>query len=371
MIPVNRPKLSANTKKYVLECLSTGWISGVGKYVDLFEQKFAQFVGVEYAITTNSGTTALHLALLSLGIKKGDEVILPASTIGSCFFAIWYCGAKAVPVDVDPITFNIDPQLIEAKISSKTKAIMVVHLYGHPAPMDEIMKIAKKHKLKVIEDAAQAHGAEYKGKKAGSIGDVGCFSFYANKIVTTGEGGMVVSNNKGIYQRAKQLKGLNCRPDKRFVHLGIGYRYDMTNNAAAIGLASLEDIDSALEKKQKMANFYTNKLSNISGLTLPVQLSGCSNVYWMYAVLVNEKKFGMSRDQLMKELAQKYQIQTRSFFYSPQIAFKSMKKYQDESFPVATMIGEEGLYLPSGVGNNLNEFKKVIDAIKELSKNLF
>jgi perosamine synthetase len=367
MIFVNEPIIPAKAKKNVLECLDTTWISGIGKYVDLFEKEFAEFIGVKYAITTNSGTTALHLALLALDIKEGDEVILPASTIGSCFFAIWYCGATAVPVDVDPVTFNIDPKLIEEKITAKTKAIMVVHLYGYPAAMNEINKIAKKYNLKVIEDAAQAHGAEYKGKKAGALGNVGCFSFYANKIVTTGEGGIIVTNDKKLYERAKQLKGLNCHPKKRFVHLGIGYRYDMPNMSAAIGVSSLNDIVKSLKKKERMANFYSSRLKKIPGLVLPIESVNCKRVHWMYTVLVKEKEFGMSKDQLSEILLQKYKIQTRSFFYSPEVAFKAMGKFQGDSFPVAKMISEEGLYLPSGLGNKTDDFKFVVEAIEEVA----
>lgn len=368
MIRVNNAQTPLKAKKYLNECVDTNWFSGEGPFVSKFEEKFANYLDCKYAVAVNSGTASLHLALVTLGIGSGDEVILPASTIASCYFAIWYTGAKAVAVDVDPQTYNIDPKLIEQKITARTKAIMVVHLYGHPCDMDPIVTIAKKHHLYIVEDAAEAHGATYKGKKVGSIGDIGCFSFYANKIVSCGEGGMLVTNNKRLFDKASTLSKLNFDPKKRFIHQGLGFRYDMTNMQAAVGLASLEEINKSIKFKKKMANFYNKTLKNIDGLILPVEKLWANNVYWMYAVRINAALFGMSRDKLIRILENKYQIQTRSFFYSPNIAFKAMNLYQKEKFPVAETIGEEGMYLPSGIGNSLAEFKKVTEAIIEISK---
>ena len=241
MILVNQVQIPKNAKKYLVDCLDSTWISGQGKYVDKFEQKFAQYIGKKYAVSTNSGTSALHLALMTLDIRAGDEVILPALTIGSCFFAIWQTGATAVPVDVLPDTYNIDPELLEKAITKRTKAIMLVHLYGQACDMKKIVKIAKQHHLKIVEDAAEAHGARYGKKKLGTFGDLACFSFYANKLITSGEGGAVLTNSQAQYEKMKRLKNLNFAPKKRFTHLGIGYKYEMSNLEAALALASLEE----------------------------------------------------------------------------------------------------------------------------------
>lgn len=366
MIPVNKPQIPANTQSYFTECVKSGWFSAEGPYVKQFEAAMAKYVGVKYAVAVNSGTTALHLALVALGIGKGDEVILPASTIASCYFAIWYTGATAVPVDVDSETFTISPSEIKKHISPKTKAIMAVHLFGHPCDMDAIQKIAHKHSLYVIEDAAEAHGATYKKQKAGSFGDLSCFSFYANKIVTCGEGGMVLTNNQELYQRAVSLANLNHTPEKRFVHAGVGYRYAMTNMQAGLGLASFEEIKQSLSYKRQMAKLYKKVLSKVPGIILPTEKEWAKNVYWMYAVRINERKFGFSRDALMSMLQKEFGIQTRSFFYPPKVAFKAMKKFQRESFPVAEKIGEDGLYLPSGLGNTMEEFQLVAETIKKI-----
>jgi perosamine synthetase len=244
MIPVCIPLLGEKELENVIDCIKTNWISSKGKYVEEFEDKFAKYCGCKYGVTTTSGTTALHLALASIGVGKGDEVIIPASTMIATAFAVVYCDATPVLVDAEPETWNIDVAKIEEKITDRTKAIMPVHIYGHPCDMDPIMKLAKEHDLYVAEDAAEAHGAEYKGKKAGGIGDIGCFSFYANKIITTGEGGMVVTNDEEIAERAKSLRNLSFPKEKRiYLHSEVGYNYRMTNIQAAIGLAQFERID--------------------------------------------------------------------------------------------------------------------------------
>jgi perosamine synthetase len=302
-----------------------------------------------------------------LDIGPGDEVILPASTIASCYFAIWYTGAKAVPVDVDPNTFNIDYSLIESAITEKTKAIMLVHLYGQACDMDRIMEIAAKNKIKVIEDASQAHGVKYKDRFLGSFGDIACFSLYANKLVTAGEGGIIITNSNNLEKKIRQLLGLNCIKGKRFVHQGIGYRYNISNLEAATALASLEEIEKNLEKKEQMAEIYYQNLENVPGLTLPFKQKFSQSNYWMFAVLVNEKNFGINRDGLMKILLEDYHIETRTFFYPPDIAFAKLGKYKNNTFPVAKKISEEGLYLPSGLGTSKEEFIKVAEAIKEIN----
>lgn len=370
MILVNQLKIPKNAEKYIQECLNTSWISSQGKYVELFEKNFAKYVGVKYATATNSGTSALHLALLALKIREGDEVIVPASTIGSCYFAIWYVGARAIPIDAEPNTYNINPELIEKNITAKTKAIMMVHLFGHPCNIDPIKKIAKKYKLKIIEDAAESHGAEYKGKKTGSFGDVACFSFYANKIVTTGEGGMLITNNKKYWQRSVNLKTLSPTKESKFIHSQIGYKYLMTNLQAAMGVASLEEVEKSIVYKRKIASFYHQKLKNINGIILPSEEKYAKSVYWMYAVLIDQKRFGIDRDELMKILKEKYNIQTRTFFYPPNIAFKKLDLYLNQKFPIAEKIAKQGLYLPSGLGNTLKEIRFVCQSIIEIKNTL-
>lgn len=365
MIPVNRPAIPKHAKRYLDTCASSGWFSSEGPFVKRFEEAFATYLGVPYASTTSSGTAALHLALLALGVGPGDEVILPAMTIASCYFAIWYTGAKAVPVDVDPDIYCIDPKHIEEKITKRTKVIMAVHLFGHPCDMDPIMAIAKKHNLKVLEDAAEAHGAEYKGKKVGSIGDIAIFSFYANKIVTTGEGGMVVSNNRRYIETVSKLKSLN-HSKIRFIHEGIGYNYLMSNMQAAVGLASLEEISLSIRHKRAMAALYSKRLTNIPGLIVPTEQPWATCVYWMYAVRVSPELSKLSRNKLMRALRAKNGIQTRTLFYSPRTAFKALGYYQNSHFPVAEALEKTGLYLPSGLGNTMAEFRKVTEVLRML-----
>lgn len=363
IIPVNRPIVPKNASKYLRECMKSGWLSSEGPFVKKFEQQFASYLGVRHASATSSGTAALHLALLALGVGPGDEVILPAMTIASCYFAIWYTGAKAIPVDVDLETYCINPNLIRSVITKRTKVIMVVHLFGHPCDMDPIMKLAKKHKLKVLEDAAEAHGAEYKGKKLGSIGDISIFSFYANKIITTGEGGMVVSNNKKYIETVNRIKALN-HSKTRFVHEGIGYTYLMSNMQAAVGLAGLEEIKMSLKKKRAMAKIYHDQLSSIPNIIVPIEKPWATNVYWMYAVRIDPKA-SISRNKLTDLLIKKYGIQTRTFFYSPRTAFKKLGMYKHVRFPVAELLEKTGFYLPSGLGNSRKEYLSASRAMQQ------
>ncbi len=350
---------------YLSECVRSGWLSSEGPFVKRFETDFAKFIDVGHASATSSGTGALHLALMALGVGPGDEVILPAMTIASCYFSIWYLGAKAIPIDVDPATHNINPSSIASKITKKTKVIMVVHLFGHPCDMDPIMELAKKHKLKVLEDAAEAHGAQYKNKKVGSIGDIAIFSFYANKIITTGEGGMVVSNNNKYIEKINKLKSLN-HSNIRFVHEGIGHNYLMSNMQAAVGLASLEEVGESIKRKQLMASLYRNGLAIIPGLQLPIEKPWAKNVFWMYAICIDPKITKVSRKLAMTLLQEKYSIQTRTFFFSPRTAFKKLGLYQDLHFPISEEIEKTGLYLPSGLGNTPEEFQRVIDAMNHI-----
>jgi len=356
MIPVCEPYLAGNEKKYVLECLDTNWISSGGRFIKEFEQEFAEYCGSEYGVATTSGTTALHLALATLDIGQGDEVIVPTFTMAACAFAVFYTGAKPVFVDCEPDTYNIAVDKIERKITKRTRAIMPVHIYGHSCEMDKIWDIAGRHKLFVIEDAAEAHGAEYRGRRAGSLGTIGCFSFYANKMITTGEGGMLVTYNEWLADRARLLKDLAHSPDKRFLHTDVGFNYRMTNISAAIGLAQLEKIDEYIEMRRRNAQLYNSLLKSVERITLPIERVGYKNVYWMYAILVDE-----GRGKLVQKLKER-DIETRAFF----VPMHQQPVFQDSGeYPIADDISNRGLYLPSGTGLTGEEIEHVCKCVKE------
>lgn len=364
MIPVNEPLISKNANKYVSDCIKSGWIAE-GKYIQRFEDEFSKLIGVKYAVTTTSGTTALHLALASLNIGKGDEVIIPDLTIISCAFAVIYTGATPVLVDVEKGSGNINPEKIEEKITKKTKAIMIVHLYGQPAKIDPILKIAKKHKIKVIEDSAEAHGAKYNNKIVGSFGDVGCFSFYSNKIITTGEGGMIVTDNKDIYERAKSLKNL-AHSKKRFVHFEIGFNYRFTNLQAAFGLAQLEEFEKYINKKKWIANLYKKNLIELEELELPIEEETTNSVYWMYAVKL-KKNTKINKNVFQKKLKH-LGIDTRDFFYPMhmQPALTKLGLFKNESYPVSKDLYNRGFYLPTGLAITSNQINQVSSSIKKI-----
>lgn len=370
MIPVNEPVISKTAKKYLLDCLNTGWVSSAGDYIEAFENKFKKYIGKKYALTTTSGTSALHLALAASGIKKADEVIMPDLTIISCAFAAMYVGAKPVLVDVNELTGNIQPNKIEEKITNRTKAIMVVHLYGHPVNMQPIIQIAKKYKILLIEDAAQSHGAKVKihgeWKKAGSLGDISCFSFYGNKIISTGEGGMLLTDNENIFKKAALLKDLSHVPGKRFFHEELGYNFRMTNLQAALGLAQLEEIDNYLQKKKWMAKTYSEGLKNIDLLELPKEESYAKSVFWMYAPMVKDDS-NINRDELCEALRD-MGIDTRTYFVPLHVqpALKKFK-YDKKDYPVSTDISKRGFYLPSGLALTKKQINMVINAIKSIS----
>jgi len=368
MIPVCEPLLGEKELEYVTDCLKTNWISSKGKYIEEFEERFANYCGGKYGISTTSGTTALHLALASLGIGSRDEVIIPTFTMISTAFAVVYTGAKPVLVDAEPETWNIDVTRIVERITNKTKAVLPVHIYGHPCDMDPIMELAKKHNLYVIEDAAEAHAAEYKGRKAGSIGHANCFSFYANKIITTGEGGMVVTSDEKIAEKARAFKDLAHSKQKRFLHTDLGFNYRMTNIQAAIGLAQFEKIDELVERRRAHAYLYNSLLKGIDGIKLPPEKEWAKNVYWMYSILI-EKEFDMSRDELMQKLKEKG-IETRTFFIPvhQQPAFRKRNLFNGESYPVAEELSRKGLYLPSGSGLTTKQIGYICHVIKQANK---
>lgn len=369
-IPVNEPQIAKNALRYVTDCIKTGWISSTGSYIKLFEKNFAEYLGARHAITTTSGTSALHLALASLGIKKGDEVILPAHTMMSSAAAVVYTGATPVLIDVERDTWNININQIADKITKNTKAIMPVHIYGHPVDMDPILALARKYKLWVVEDAAESTGAEYKRRKTGTIGDIGCFSFYANKIITTGEGGMLVTNDDKIAARARLLKDMAHSPKQRFLHEEIGFNYRMTNLQAALGVAQLEEIEKYIRKKRWMGSLYSEMLSKIKGITLPVERPWAKNVYWMYAVLI-EDSFGISRDNSMKKLGDRG-VDTRTFFVPihRQPALRKLGLFKGEKYPVSDEIAKKGLYLPSGLTINEKQIRAVCKVITDVKKEI-
>jgi perosamine synthetase len=360
MIPVCEPKLGTKELEYVIDAVKTNWISSKGKYIDEFEKRFAEYCNAKHGIACSNGTVAIHLALASLGIKAGDEVIIPTFTMIATVNPVTYTGAKPVLVDSEPKTWNMDPEKIEEKITPRTKAIMVMHTYGHPCDMGPINEIAEEHDLYVLEDAAEAHGAEYKGKKVGALGDAGCFSFYANKIITTGEGGMVVTNDDQIAEMARLLRD-QAFEKKRFLHRYVGYNYRMTNLQAAVGVGQMDLIDESVVTRRKNAMLYNSLLKDVDGVTLPPEAPWAKNVYWMYTVLI-EDSYGMSRDSFMEYMKQKG-IDSRAAFYPIHIQPVYQKQYEGEKYPVAEEIGRKGVNLPSGNTLTNDQIKLIADTI--------
>ncbi len=368
-IPVYKPFLDSDETETVLSALSSGEISGLyGKYVNKFEEDFSRYSDCSNGIATTSGTSALHLALASLGIGDKDDVLVSAFTNMATFFAVLYQHARPVPVDIEPDTWNIDPALIEEKINERTKAILVVHIYGHPVDMDPISEIAEKYGLYVIEDCAEAHGALYKGKKVGSISDAGCFSFYANKIITTGEGGMVTTNNDKIAERARSLKSLSFGTYNRFMHKEIGYNYRMSNIQAAMGCAQMKKIDKIIDKKREIACYYNENLNDVAGIQLPVEKKYAKNVYWMYHIVLNEH-FTSPRSFVMKKLASDG-IETREAFipYNMQEIFIKKGWVKGDECPVANNVAKNGFYIPSSPLLTDEELEYIVEKIRDLGK---
>lgn len=364
-IPVSKPALIGKEKEYVMDCLESSWISSNGKYVELFEKRFAEYIGVKHALSCCNGTVALHLALLALGIGLSDEVIVPTLTYVATANAVKYTGATPVFADSESDTWNIDPEKIEELITNKTKAIIPVPLYGHPCNMDAIMDIAKRHGLYIIEDAAEALGAEYKGRKCGSIVDISTFSFYGNKTLTTGEGGMVVTNDDALAEKVRLLKGQGMDPKRRYWFPVVGYNYRMTNIEAAIGLAQLENIEKFLAKRRQIAEWYNENLKGIPGITLPVERDYAMHSYWMYSLLI-EKEYGRSRDETMNILMENG-IETRPFFYPMHI----MPIYEDKNvhhLASATLIASKGINLPTYYELEEREVKYIASVIGEAHK---
>lgn len=365
-IPINEPLLNGNEKKYLCECIDSGWISSEGPFVKKFEEGMADYVGRKYGVAVSSGTAALETAVQALNLPKQSEVIMPAFTIISCAQAIVKAGLIPVVIDCREDTWNMDVEQIEEKITAKTSAIMVVHIYGITVDMDSVLKLAKKYDLKIIEDAAQAHGQTYKGKRCGGFGDVSIFSFYPNKLIASGEGGMILTDDEELARRSRGIRNLCFLPERRFVHEELGNNFRMTNMQAAIGCAQLEKIEDAIIKKREIGKFYRENLQTVTETLIhPTERTEyCDNIYWVYGLVLNNTK--MNAKQAM-ELLQKRGIGTRPFFYPihKQPVFLKMGLFKDEKCPVSETIAENGFYIPSGLGLTEEKMQRVVQVMQE------
>ena len=365
MIPVFEPIIGEEEIQAVTQALRRGEISGnFGEALHAFENEFAQFCGVKHGVAVTSGTTALHLAVAAVGLKPGDEVLISESTNIATALAVIHNGAVPVGVDSEAETWNLDLDRIEGLITPRTKAIIPVHLFGHPVDMDRLMEIARRHRLLVIEDAAEAHGATVRGRRVGGIGEMGCFSFYANKIITTGEGGMVVTDDARLAERLRLLRNL-AFTKPRFRHQAAGFNFRMTGYQAAMGLAQLRKVDSIVRKKRDLARRYHEHLAGIPGLQLPPEMPWAMNVYWMYAVLVGEE-YGATRDQLAAHL-ERAGIETRTFFcpMSQQPCLLERGDFRPQPSPIADRLWERGLYLPSAYTLSDGDLALIAGKIRE------
>jgi perosamine synthetase len=373
MIPVSQPALGEREAAYVAECMRSGWISSGGRFIDAFEAGWAAYCGRRHGIAVGNGTAALQAAVAALDLEPGDEVILPSFTIISCALAVIRAGATPVLVDSDPITWTMDVAQLAARITGRSRAIMPVHIYGHPVDMDPVLELAERHGLAVIEDAAEAHGAEYLSggrrdgagswRRCGGFGRMSTFSFYANKIVTTGEGGMVLTDDAALAERLRGLRNLCFEPGRRFRHEREGFNFRLTNLQAAVGLAQLERIDEMLAHKRRMADAYGGRLAGISGLTLPAEASWARNVYWMYGVVLDpELDLDAAAFAARLNVAG---VDTRPFFVGmhEQPVFRRRGLFEGERYPVAEHLARRGLYLPSGHGLTEAQLAQVCDAV--------
>ncbi|MBI5676143.1 MAG: DegT/DnrJ/EryC1/StrS family aminotransferase [Nitrospirae bacterium] len=366
MIPVNEPLLNGNERQYLLECIDSGWISSEGPFVKKFEEMVSCYVGLKHGVAVCNGTAALEVAVSAIYLKPGEEVIMPTFTIISCALAVLRRGGIPVLVDVEPDTWCMDINQVKDKITSKTRAIMPVHMYGHPVDMDPIMELAEKHKLYVIEDAAEAYGAEYKGRKCGSMGHINCFSFYANKIITTGEGGMVVTNDDKLAERARLHRNLCFKEGRRFYHEELGGNYRMTNLQAAVGVAQMERGEEFVEIKRKNGAIYNRLLADVDLIQKPAEKEWAKNVYWMYGIVLDENS-RFNAEGFASRLKEKG-IGTRPFFLGmhEQPVFHNMGLFKTEQYPVAERIARQGLYLPSGLTLTEKQITIAVEAVTDV-----
>ena len=366
-IPVCEPFLNGKEKEYVLDCMETGWISSSGKYVTAFEEKFAAYCDCKYGVATCNGTVSLHLALSALGIGPGDEVIIPNFTMIASAFSVCYTGAKPVFVDADPETWNIDVNKIEEKITSKTKAIMPVHIFGNPCDMDAIGTLAKRYNLFIVEDAAEAHGATYKRKKVGAFSDVASFSFFANKNITTGEGGMIVTSDKYLYDKCRYLKNMSFSLDgpRVYQHEDIGFNYRMSNIHAAIGLAQVEKADDYRKMRIRNNKLYRDFLNSVDGIIFQKCQRDSINVCWMNAIVIDKKLYGHSRDELIQFLKNNG-VETRLLF-SGMNKQESLEKYGCDingEYCITNWLTQNGLYLPSSSSLKEEQISYICELIR-------
>lgn len=366
MIPVADPYFDFEELENLNHAIKTGWISSKGEFISQFEESFARYCGVKYATSTSNGTTALHLALMAIGIKPGDEVIVPTLTFISPANAVSYCGATPVFVDSEEDSWSINPRKIEEAITKKTRAVIVVHLYGHPCNMDPIIKVVKKNNLYLVEDAAESHGALYKQNCVGSFGDVSCFSFFGNKNITSGEGGMCLTNNQSFFNKMNILKNHGMDANKKYWHTCIGYNYRITNMQAAVGLAQLKKLDRFLEKKKKIANWYREEFRDLIDkkiITPHPKMPWAQNVVWLYTILLNNKT-EKERDEIINKL-KTMGVETRPFFYPLHL----MPPYKsNQKFPVAEKISAGGISLPSSVKLSREQVAYIADALRKIIK---
>jgi len=367
MIPVNEPLLDGNEKKYLAECIDSGWISSEGPFVKRFEQEFAARMGRKHGIAVCNGTAALDAAVEALGIGPGDEVILPTFTIISCINQIVRSGATPVLVDSDPLTWNMDVTQIEAKVTPRTKAIMVVHIYGLPVDMDPVLDIVQRYGLKLIEDAAEMIGQTYRGRPCGGFGDLSTFSFYPNKHITTGEGGMILTDNDELAETCRSLRNLCFQPARRFVHERLGWNLRMTNLQAAVGLAQLERLDEFVARKRRMGVRYTEQLSGVQGIQLPLpQTDYASNIYWVYGLVTDDSK-GISSQRAIDELAGRG-VGCRAFFYpmDQQPVLRDFGLFTGDAYPEASRLYRQGFYIPSGLAMIDEQIDRVVECVKDV-----
>lgn len=364
MIPVSEPLLDDKALSNVEEALRTGWISSEGRFIAEFEQRWAEYCGVSHGIAVCNGTVAIQAAMAALDFPPGSEIILPSFTIISCVAAVLRTGCHPILVDCEPDTWCLDVAEVERKISDKTRAIMPVHMYGHMAEMNRLVELGRKFDLAIVEDAAEAHGAQYHGRRAGGIGTVGCFSFYANKIVTTGEGGMVVTHDARLAERLRSLRNLCFQRGQRFLHAELGYNFRMTNLQAAIGLAQVRRIEEHLMRKRRMAALYGERLGGINALQLPVERPNVKNVYWMYGVVLKDTVPFDAATFAVR--LREHGVDTRPFFLGmhEQPVFHERGLFVNESYPVTERIARRGLYLPSGLGLTEREIDTVCAAVR-------
>lgn len=365
-IPVNQPVLDGREAEYLVRCIETGWISSEGPAVKEFEKKLAERVGRKHGVAVSSGSTALDLAVRALGLPAGSEVIMPAFTIISCAAAIIRSGLVPVLVDAEALTWNIDVARIEARLTAKTKAIMVVHIYGLPTDMAPVVELAETHDLRIIEDAAEMHGQTYRGKACGSFGDVSTFSFYPNKHVTTGEGGMILTDDDGIAHTCRSMRNLAHSPKRRFLHDDLGFNYRLTNLQAALGLAQLERLDASVAKKRRMGHFYNQHFAGLGEIEIPPETTEyADNIYWVYGIVLSDN-LGIDAEEMMARL-RRLNVDTRPFFWGmhEQPILRRMGLFVDESYPVTERISRRGFYVPSGLGITEEQQLRVVAAVKK------